>query len=127
MEQQLMFSSRRPAGARFIGAGSSRSAPRSRCSARSRSGGREPRRWFMSSFLASSSSPRRWPSSSRPFADRLLDGVFHPLLWAVLLAIIGVVLLTRPTMSAEAITLVMAFYFIVAGIVDIGFALFLHI
>lgn len=52
---------------------------------------------------------------------------FIHVLWAVLLAIIGVVLVTRPTMSAEAITLVMAFYFIVAGIVGIGFALFSHI
>jgi uncharacterized membrane protein HdeD (DUF308 family) len=52
---------------------------------------------------------------------------FIHVLWAVLLAIIGVVLVARPTTSAEAITLVIAFYFLVTGIIDIGFALFSHI
>lgn len=52
---------------------------------------------------------------------------FIHVLWAVLLAIIGVVLVTRPAISAEAITLVMAFYFLVAGVVGIGFAVFSHV
>ena len=52
---------------------------------------------------------------------------FIHVLWAVLLAIIGVVLVARPATSAEAITLVIAFYLIAAGVLDIGFALFSHI
>ncbi len=52
---------------------------------------------------------------------------FIHVLWAVLLAIIGVVLVARPVTSAEALTLVIAFYLIVTGIIGIGFALFSHI
>jgi uncharacterized membrane protein HdeD (DUF308 family) len=51
---------------------------------------------------------------------------FFHILWAVLLAITGFILVTRPAVSAEAITLVMAFFFLVSGIVSIGFALFSH-
>jgi len=52
---------------------------------------------------------------------------FVHVLWAVLLAIIGFILISRPAISAEAITLVIAFYFLVTGVVGIGFALFSHI
>lgn len=52
---------------------------------------------------------------------------FVNVLWAIVLAIVGVVLVTRPTISAEAITLVMAIYFLVAGVLAIGFALFSHV
>jgi uncharacterized membrane protein HdeD (DUF308 family) len=51
---------------------------------------------------------------------------FIHVLWAVVLAIIGVILVSRPATSAEALTLVIAFYFLVTGIVGIGFALFSH-
>ncbi len=54
-------------------------------------------------------------------------GFFIHVLWAILLGVIGFILVTRPATSAEAITLVMAFYFIVTGIVAIGFALSSHI
>ncbi|MEJ0092036.1 MAG: DUF308 domain-containing protein [Methylocella sp.] len=52
---------------------------------------------------------------------------FAHVLWAVLLAIIGFILVSRPAISAEAITLVIAFYLIVTGVLGIGFALFSHI
>ncbi len=51
---------------------------------------------------------------------------FFHILWAILLAIIGFILVSRPALSAEAITLVMAFFFLVSGVVGIGFALFSH-
>lgn len=41
---------------------------------------------------------------------------------AVLVGVVGVMLLTRPMISAEAITLLVAFYFIAEGILIIGFA-----
>lgn len=52
---------------------------------------------------------------------------FVHVLWAVLVAIVGVILLTRPAISAEAITLVIAFYFIAEGLLVIGFALTSHL
>ncbi len=52
---------------------------------------------------------------------------FIHVLWAVLLAIIGFVFVSRPSSSAEAITLVLALYFLVSGVLGIGFALFSHI
>jgi uncharacterized membrane protein HdeD (DUF308 family) len=52
---------------------------------------------------------------------------FIHVVWAVLLAIIGFILVTRPAISAEAITLVMAFYFLATGVVVIGFALSSHV
>jgi len=52
---------------------------------------------------------------------------FVHVLWAVLLAITGVVLLTRPSISAEAITLAIALYLIATGVFGICFALFAHV
>ncbi len=52
---------------------------------------------------------------------------FVHVLWAILVGIIGLILLTRPAISAEAITLVLAFYFIATGLLGIGFALSSHI
>jgi uncharacterized membrane protein HdeD (DUF308 family) len=51
---------------------------------------------------------------------------FIHVLWAVLLGIVGFVFATRPGTSAEAITLVLAVYFLVTGVLGIGFALFSH-
>jgi len=52
---------------------------------------------------------------------------FVHVLWAVLVAIVGIILLTRPAISAEAITLVISFYFIAEGLLIIGFALTSHL
>jgi uncharacterized membrane protein HdeD (DUF308 family) len=52
---------------------------------------------------------------------------FVHVLWAVLLGIIGLILVTRPAISAEAITLVIAFYFIATGVLGIGYSLSSHI
>ncbi|WP_036263954.1 HdeD family acid-resistance protein [Methylocapsa aurea] len=52
---------------------------------------------------------------------------FIHVLWAILLAIIGFILVTRPAIGAEAITVVIAFYFLATGAVVIGFALSSHI
>jgi uncharacterized membrane protein HdeD (DUF308 family) len=52
---------------------------------------------------------------------------FIHVLWAILLAVVGLILLTRPAVSAEAITLVVAFYLITTGVLAIGFALSSHI
>lgn len=41
---------------------------------------------------------------------------------AILVGIVGVMLLTRPMISAEAITLIVAFYFVAEGLLIIGFA-----
>ena len=51
---------------------------------------------------------------------------FIHVLWAVLLGIVGFVFVARPSTSAEAITLVLAVYFLVTGVLGIGFALFSH-
>jgi uncharacterized membrane protein HdeD (DUF308 family) len=48
-------------------------------------------------------------------------------LWAILVAIVGLILLFRPNTSAEAITLMIAFYFIASGLLTIGFSLFAHV
>ncbi len=48
---------------------------------------------------------------------------FVHVLWAVVLGVTGLILLLRPTVGAEAITLVIALYFLVSGIMTIGFAL----
>jgi len=56
-------------------------------------------------------------------AAGLWTDFFVHVIWAVLLAIVGIMLLTRPAISAEAITLLIAFYFIAEGILVIGFAL----
>jgi uncharacterized membrane protein HdeD (DUF308 family) len=52
---------------------------------------------------------------------------FVHVLWAALVAILGIMLLTRPAISAEAITLVISFYFIAEGLLIIGFALTSHL
>lgn len=52
---------------------------------------------------------------------------FIHVLWAGLVAIVGLILLTRPGTSAESITLLVAFYFIVEGLFITGFALSSHI
>lgn len=54
------------------------------------------------------------------------DFVVH-VLWGVLVAVVGVILLTRPMLSAEAITLVICFYFLISGLSTIGFALTSHL
>jgi uncharacterized membrane protein HdeD (DUF308 family) len=48
---------------------------------------------------------------------------FVHVLWAVLAGIVGLILLTRPAISAEAITLMVSFYFLAEGFFVIGFAL----
>jgi uncharacterized membrane protein HdeD (DUF308 family) len=52
---------------------------------------------------------------------------FIHVLWAFLLGMTGVVLLTQPRAGAESITLLMAFYFLVTGFGEIGFALTSHV
>ncbi|MGD9544466.1 MAG: HdeD family acid-resistance protein [Methylocystis sp.] len=60
-------------------------------------------------------------------AAGLWTDFFVHVLWAVLLAIVGVILLTRPVIGAEAITLLIGFYFLVEGVMIIGFAFSSHI
>jgi uncharacterized membrane protein HdeD (DUF308 family) len=52
---------------------------------------------------------------------------FIHVVWAILVAIVGIILLTRPAIGAEAITLVVAFYFIAEGLFIVAFALFSHL
>lgn len=52
---------------------------------------------------------------------------FVHVLWGVLVAVVGLILLTRPRLSAEAITLVICFYFLISGLSTIGFALTSHL
>ncbi len=52
---------------------------------------------------------------------------FVNVLWAVLLAIVGLILVTRPAISAEAITLMIALYLIATGVLGIGFAFSAHV
>jgi uncharacterized membrane protein HdeD (DUF308 family) len=52
---------------------------------------------------------------------------FVHVLWAALLGIVGLILLTRPAISAEAITLMIALYLIVQGCIGIGFAFAAHV
>jgi uncharacterized membrane protein HdeD (DUF308 family) len=52
---------------------------------------------------------------------------FVHVLWAVLVAIVGIILLSRPAISAEAITLLLSFYFIAEGVLIIGFAFTSHL
>jgi uncharacterized membrane protein HdeD (DUF308 family) len=42
-------------------------------------------------------------------------------------AIVGFILLSRPFLSAEALTLLISFYFIVGGLATIGFAFSSHV
>lgn len=52
---------------------------------------------------------------------------FVHVLWAALVFVVGVMLLTRPATSAEALTLLFSFYFIAEGLLIIGFALTSHV
>jgi uncharacterized membrane protein HdeD (DUF308 family) len=52
---------------------------------------------------------------------------FVNVLWAALIGMTGVVLMTQPRSGAESITLLMSFYFLVTGFGAIGFALTSHI
>jgi uncharacterized membrane protein HdeD (DUF308 family) len=47
---------------------------------------------------------------------------FVHVIWAIFVGAVGLILLLRPMASAEAITLLLAFYFLVGGLVTIGFA-----
>jgi uncharacterized membrane protein HdeD (DUF308 family) len=48
---------------------------------------------------------------------------FVHVLWAVVLGIVGLIMLMRPNAGAEAITLMLAVYFLISGMITIGFAL----
>jgi uncharacterized membrane protein HdeD (DUF308 family) len=48
-------------------------------------------------------------------------------LWAALVGIVGVMLFTRPLAGAQAITLMLAFFFFVSGLATIGFAFSSHL
>lgn len=48
---------------------------------------------------------------------------FVHVLWAALLGVVGSIMLLRPTIGAEAITFVVAVYFLISGLFTIGFAL----
>lgn len=48
---------------------------------------------------------------------------FVHVLWAALLGVVGAIMLSRPAVGAEAITLVVAVYFLISGLLTIGFAL----
>jgi uncharacterized membrane protein HdeD (DUF308 family) len=52
---------------------------------------------------------------------------FVHVLWALLLGLAGVLLLTQPKAGAESITLLMGFFFLVTGFSEIGFALAAHV
>jgi len=54
-------------------------------------------------------------------------GFFFHVLWAAMLAIAGLILITRPAISAEAITLMMGFYLVASGLLETGFALSAHV
>ncbi|WP_036279282.1 HdeD family acid-resistance protein [Methylocystis sp. ATCC 49242] len=57
----------------------------------------------------------------------LWSGFFVHVLSAALVGIVGVMLLTRPLVGAQAITLLLAFYFLVSGLTTIGFAISAHV
>jgi len=52
---------------------------------------------------------------------------FVHVLWAVLLGVVGLIMLLKPAVGAEAITLMVAMYFLVSGVFTIGFGLTVHI
>ncbi len=52
---------------------------------------------------------------------------FVHVLWAFLLGLTGILLLTQPKLGAESLALLMGFYFLVAGFGEIGFALTAHV
>jgi uncharacterized membrane protein HdeD (DUF308 family) len=55
------------------------------------------------------------------------SGFFLHVLWAVLLGVAGLILVTRPATSAEAVTLFLSFYLLVSGLLGIAFALVSHL
>jgi uncharacterized membrane protein HdeD (DUF308 family) len=57
----------------------------------------------------------------------LWSGFFIHVLWAVLVGIVGVMLFTRPLAGAQAITLLLSFYFLVSGFATIAFAISSHV
>lgn len=52
---------------------------------------------------------------------------FVHVLWAVVLGIVGLIMLLRPSAGAEAITLMIAVYFLISGALTIGFAFSAHV
>ena len=54
-------------------------------------------------------------------------GFFLHLLMAILFAIVGIMMLTRPVLSAETWTLVMAILFLVGGVYQLIYALWTHL
>jgi uncharacterized membrane protein HdeD (DUF308 family) len=54
-------------------------------------------------------------------------GFFLHLLIAILFAITGVLMLTRPVISAEAVTLVMSMFFLIAGLYQLIASLWTHL
>jgi uncharacterized membrane protein HdeD (DUF308 family) len=54
-------------------------------------------------------------------------GFFLDLLIAILLGITGVLMLTRPVISAEAVTLVMSMFFLIAGLYQLIASLWAHL
>ncbi len=52
---------------------------------------------------------------------------FINVLWAVLVLMVGLMLLTRPAAGAVAITMVLAIFFMASGLFTIGFALSAHV
>lgn len=52
---------------------------------------------------------------------------FVHVLWAAAFGIVGLIMLARPDAGAEAITLVIAAYFLVSGALSIGFAFSAHV
>jgi len=55
------------------------------------------------------------------------SGFFLHLLIAILFAIVGIMMLTRPVISAETWTLVMAMFFLVGGVYQLVYALWTHL
>jgi uncharacterized membrane protein HdeD (DUF308 family) len=54
-------------------------------------------------------------------------GFFHHLLAAILFGVIGLLLVTRPLISAEALTFVMALFFLISGLFQLVGALFVFL
>lgn len=55
------------------------------------------------------------------------SGFFLHLLIAILFAIVGVLMLTRPVISAESLTLVMGMFFLIAGLYQLVASLWAHL
>ena len=54
-------------------------------------------------------------------------GFFHHLVAAILFGVIGLLLVTRPLISAEALTFVMALFFLISGLFQLVGALFVFL